>query len=115
MIEDVPSFALFVSKKKPSNTQLMGFHLSLPMEYVDNAPYFCMATETVEDLTNKAIYQREQAHEHLLEMAGKARAADESGTTEAQANAIWEHLPEEQRFSARANVDVYLDNFISLV
>ena len=27
-------------QEKPSNTHLVGFHLSLPMEYVDNAPYF---------------------------------------------------------------------------
>ena len=44
--------------KKPSDTQLVGFHLSLPMGYVDNAPYFCMTTETVADLANKAISQR---------------------------------------------------------
>ena len=46
-------------------------------------------------------------------MAGKARAADDSGTPEDQADAIWEHLPEEQCSAARANVDVYLDDFIS--
>ena len=91
-MEDVPSFALLISKKNPSNTQLMGFHLSLPMEYVDNAPYFCMATETVEDLTNKAIYQREQEHEHTLEMASKARATDDSGAPKSQADASWEHF-----------------------
>ena len=49
------------------------------MGYVEPPPYFCMATETVSDLANEAIYQREQAHKHLLEMAYEARSADKSG------------------------------------
>ena len=53
----------------------MGFHISLPMGYVYNTPYFCMATETVDNLANEAISQREKAHEHPLEMAADARAA----------------------------------------
>ena len=48
-------------------------------------------------------------------MAGKYRATDDSGTPEAQADTIWEHLPAEQRYAARANIDVYLDDFISVV
>ena len=60
-MEDVPSFAFLITKKTPSDTQLVGFHLFLPMRYVDSAPYFCMATETVANLPNKAIPQRDQA------------------------------------------------------
>ena len=37
---DVPSVAFLIPKKTPSNTQLVGFHLSLPMGYIDSAPYF---------------------------------------------------------------------------
>ena len=48
-------------------------------------------------------------------MSGKYRAAADSGTPEAQADTIWEHLPAEQRYAARANVDVYLDGFISVI
>ena len=48
-------------------------------------------------------------------MAGNYRATDDSGTSEAQADTIWEHLPAEQRYAARANIDVYLDDFISVV
>ena len=48
-----------------------------------------MATETVADLANEAISQRNQAHEHPLEMAAKARAAEESGAPEAQADVNW--------------------------
>ena len=74
-----------------------------------------MATKTVADIANKAISQRDQAREHPLEMAAKARAADDSGAPEAQADASWEHLPAEQRSVATENVDVYMDNFISVV
>ena len=74
-----------------------------------------MTTETVADLANEAIYQRYQAREHPLEMAANAIAADESGALEAQADARWEHLPTEQRSTATENVNVYLDNFISVV
>ena len=65
-MEDVPSVALLIPKKTPNNTQLLVFHLSLPMGYIESAPYFCMATETVADLTNEVISQREQAGEHSL-------------------------------------------------
>ena len=60
----------------PRDTQLVVFHISFPMGYEDNAPYFYMATEMVSELANEAIYQRELAREHLLEMAAEARAAD---------------------------------------
>ena len=82
------------------------------MGYVDNAPYFCMVMDTVANLANKAISHREQARKHLMEIAGKTRATDDSVSPEAQDDAIWEHLPAKQRSAARANVDVYLDDFI---
>ena len=47
-------------------------------------------------------------------MAAKARAADYLCAQEAQSYASWYHLPAEQRSSATANVDVYLDDFISV-
>ena len=58
------------------------------MWYIDSAPYFCMVTETVTDLTNNAISQREKAHNHPLELVAEARSADNSGAPEAQADSI---------------------------
>ena len=55
-MEDVPSVAFFIPKKTPSDTQLVGFHFSLPMGYISSAPYFCMAMDTVAELANEAIY-----------------------------------------------------------
>ena len=59
------------------------------MGYVDNSPYFFMAMEMVADLANEDISKMEQASNHLLEMAGKYRSSYDSGTPEAQADAIW--------------------------
>ena len=66
-------------------------------------------------LANKAISQRDKAREHPLEMAADARAADESGAPEAEANSRWEHLQAEERSAPTENIDVYLDDFISVV
>ena len=43
-MEDVPSVAFLIPKKIPSDTHMVVFHLSLPMGYIDSAPFFCMAT-----------------------------------------------------------------------
>ena len=67
-MEDVSYVAFLIPKKTPRKTQLVGFHLYLPTGYIDNEPYFCMATEMVADLANKAISQREQAGEHPLDL-----------------------------------------------
>ena len=75
-MEEVSSVAFLTPKKNTRNTQLVGLHLSLPMGYINSAPYFCMATETVSNLTNEVIAQKEQAGEHPLELSPKAVGAD---------------------------------------
>ena len=114
-MEDVPSTAFFIPNKTPSNTQLVGFHISVPMGYIDSAPYFFMATETVADLAKNSIYQRGQAGKHPLELAAESRVADNAGALEAQADTIWGHLLAEQSSGEKSNVNVYLDDFISVV
>ena len=84
------------------------------MGYINSAPYFCIATETVADLPNEAISQRDQSVERPLELASKYRAVDNAGTHKAKADASLENLPLDQRATAKANVDVYLDDFISV-
>ena len=65
-MEDVPSINCIIPKNTPNDTQLVGSHLSLPMGYIDSGTYFCMATETVVDLANKAISHRDKAGKHPL-------------------------------------------------
>ena len=105
-MEDTLSVTFLTPKKPPSNQQLVGFHLSLPMGYVDSAPYFYMATEMVADLANEAIAQRDAASTHPLDQAPEAISADNSGTMEAQYEASWEQLLAEQLSDATDSVDV---------
>ena len=50
--EDVPKLAFVVPPHADDAEPLIGFHLSLPMGYVELAHYFCVTTETVADLVN---------------------------------------------------------------
>ena len=114
-MEDNPSVTFLISKNNTGDTQMVGFRLLLSMGDIDSATYFCMATETVTNLSNETITLREQADENPLEKSAKVRAADNSGALTAKADASWVSLPVEQRSAATENVNVYLDNFISVV
>ena len=113
-MEEITSFAFLIPKKTPSDLKLVGFHFYLPMGYVYSAPYFCMATKMVTDLANKSIYQSNDSGKHPLEEAANTRALGGAGKTEAQDYSSWGKLLAKQRSSAMANVDVYLDDFISV-
>ena len=65
-----------------------------------------MATEIVTNISNDTISLREQADEHPLYMASKARAEDDAGALTAKVDASWARLLAEQRSAATANVDV---------
>ena len=56
-MEDVPSVVFLIPNKAPSNQQLVGSHLSLPMAYIDMEPYFYMDTKTVANFSNREIAQ----------------------------------------------------------
>eukprot|EP00957_Ditylum_brightwellii_P002143 164882-Ditylum_brightwellii.AAC.1 len=51
-LEDVPQLAFIVPRHKGDPEPLVGFHLSVPMGYIESAPFFCSTTETVADLAN---------------------------------------------------------------
>ena len=66
------------------------------MGYVVSAQYFFIATETVADIANKVISQREQAGEHPLDLVDEARPANDNASAQAaQPDASWEHFPVE--------------------
>ena len=54
-LEYTPSVAFLVPQKKPTDNQLVGFHLSLPMGYMGSAPFFYMSTETIVDMANASM------------------------------------------------------------
>ena len=74
-----------------------------------------MSTETVTDLANEKISLREQADMHPLELAAKSAVADDASAPTAKADATWATLPLEQRDAATVNIDVFLDEFTSVV
>ena len=54
-LEDTPSMTFLIPSKTPTDEQLFGFHLYLPMGYVDNTPFFCLSMETIKDMANAAM------------------------------------------------------------
>ena len=66
-LEYTPSTSLLLPKLYPADEHIVGFHLYLPMVWVDSAPYFCIAMETVTYLANQSMPVRHTASPHLLE------------------------------------------------
>ena len=60
-LENVSFTDFLIPNNMQEAPQLVGFHLLLPMGYVDSAPYFFMATETFTDLENVSIKTRNTA------------------------------------------------------
>ena len=63
-LKDTPSVELLLPKNGTEDEQLVGFHLYLPMGYVDSAPYFCMSMEKIIDITNSAMDGRHTEPPH---------------------------------------------------
>ena len=78
--EDTPSVAFLIPRKKPTDEQLVVFHLAIPMGYVDSSPFLCMSTETIEDMANEAMGDRHHAPPHPLKTFAATQAPDEWGT-----------------------------------
>ena len=47
--EDVPSVALLIPEAVVEEEQLVGFHLSIPMVYMESVAFFFIATKSVKD------------------------------------------------------------------
>ena len=94
-LEDIPSVAFLVPKATAEEDQLVGFHLSIPMGYVESAAFFCATTETVKDCALDTLSTRHTAPPHHLEKLAETKTPD---TTEEEAAATsaaekdWEAL-----------------------
>ena len=116
-LEDIPSVAFLVPEATPDEEQLVGFHLSIPMGYVESAAFFCATTETVKDQALDTLSMRHTAPPHHLEhladtKSPKTSAQEVAATLEADND--WEALSPHARATALAHVEVYLDDFISI-
>ena len=66
-IEDIPSVAFLVPKATPDEEHLVGFHLLIPMWYVESAAFFYATTETVKYCAFDTLSTRHTAPPHHLE------------------------------------------------
>ena len=116
-LEDIPSVAFLVPNETSEEDQLVGFHLSIPMGYVESATFFCATTETVKDRALDTLSMRHTAPPHHLENIAETKPQD---TTEEEAAATsaadkdWEALSLHARATDLAHVEVYLDDFIGI-
>ena len=116
-LEDTPLVAFLVPKATPDEEQLVGFHLSIPMGYVESAAFFYTTTETVKDRTLNTLTMRHTTPTHHLENLADTKppqtsAEEVAATLEAENN--WEALSPYARATSLAHVKVYLDDFISI-
>ena len=69
--EDLPRIAFVIPLQPVDANPLIGFHLSLPIVYVDSAPYFFCTSDTVEDLANMRWAAPTNTNPHpILALAG---------------------------------------------
>ena len=66
-LENIPSVDFLVLKSKLEEDQLVGFHLSIPMGYVESATLFCATTKNAKDLALDTLPTRNKAPPRHLE------------------------------------------------
>ena len=116
-LEDIPLVKFLVPKATPNEEQLVGFHLSRPMGYVEYAAFFCTTTNTVKEpaLDTLSMCYTTPLH-HLEDLADtklpQTSAEKFAATLEADNN--WEALSPHTRVTALAHFEVYLNHFIGI-
>ena len=108
-LEDIPLVAFLVPKSKPDEEQLVGFHLSIPIGYVESAAFFCATTKTVEERTQDTLSTRHTAPSHHLQDLADTKppqTSEEDATATLEANRNWESLSPHARATSLAHVEV---------
>ena len=82
------------------------------MGYVDSAPYFGMSTEKISNMANEPMDGRHTAPTHPLKRVLETPALEHC-VPDPEDNEQWTPIPPKQPAHALAQVDIYLDNFIS--
>ena len=109
--------ALLVTKATPDEDQLIGSHISIPMEYVESAAFFCATTETVKDSAIDTLSTRHTAPPHHLNNLAETKPPETTAKEVAAtlvADKDWETLSPHTQDIALAHVEVYLDDFIGI-
>ena len=117
-LTDVPEVAFLVPKETENYPQLIGFHILIPIGYIDYAPLFCAATEMVKDRAINTLHARGVAPEHPPETPTEELTPDRDAHQECQdaaADNTWSKLPPHASWEALAQIEVYLENFIGFI
>ena len=89
--------AFLVPKNTLTYPQLVGFHLSLPIVYIDSSTYLYVTTESAIDMANTTIYILHDAPSHHLDTVAYTRYSTNTGSPTPQYE------------------DVFLEDFISVL
>ena len=73
-----PPAAFLIAKETAQQEQIVGFHLSIPMGYMEFTSFFYTAKETVKDRELATIDSRSQEPPNLLETLSESIPEDES-------------------------------------
>ena len=117
--EDIPKLAFVVPPHSTDTKPLIGFHLSLPMGYVESAQYFCTTIETVADIINNNWVTAATSPAHHLDHFANTSPTDSDSSPgipstilDAEVEALCANLPTPTAQRLRAYVDVYMDSFL---
>ena len=119
-IDDVPKLSVAIPPAMGDDEQLIGFHLSLPMGYIESTPFFCAASETVADFAN---HSERRTTPHTLEALAatkpaKIHTACAGVLSDLEETALEHHLRQystKELTSCLEYTDVYVDDFILLM
>ena len=67
-LNNITSVEFITPKETDSEPQLVGFHLSIPMGYVEYEPTFCATMEKIKYTSNNTMHNRGKHPVHLLEI-----------------------------------------------
>ena len=101
-MEDTPSTAFLLPNMDPADNQLVGLHLFLTMGFVDSAPYFFMATETLTELDNQHIPVGHTTSPHPLEVYASTCVETDKGVPEPAHKRKWAQVSQNRRVLAPA-------------
>ena len=109
--------AFLVPKATPDEEQLVEFHLSIHMRYVESATFFCATTKTVKERALDTLCMCHTAPPHHLENLADTKPPETSAQEVAatlEAGNDWEALSLHAQATSLAHVEVYLDGSIGI-
>ena len=75
-LNNITSVEFIIPKETDSEPQLVGFHLSIPMGYMESVPLFCATTEKIKDTVNNAMHKIGKAPVHPLDILEETPPGD---------------------------------------